>query len=36
MFDEIDTGVSGEISNKIGDIMREIMGLENKSFDKIS
>ena len=24
MFDEIDTGVSGEISNKIGDIMREM------------
>ena len=24
MFDEIDTGVSGEISNKIGDIMKEM------------
>ena len=24
MFDEIDTGVSGEISNKMGDIMREM------------
>jgi DNA repair protein RecN (Recombination protein N) len=24
MFDEIDTGVSGEVSNKIGDIMKEM------------
>jgi DNA repair protein RecN (Recombination protein N) len=24
MFDEIDTGVSGEISNKMGDIMKEM------------
>ena len=24
MFDEIDTGVSGEISNKMGDIMLEM------------
>lgn len=26
MFDEIDTGVSGEISNKMGDIMQEMSG----------
>ncbi len=26
MFDEIDTGVSGEISNKMGDIMKQMSG----------
>ncbi|MEE9363344.1 MAG: DNA repair protein RecN [Cellulophaga sp.] len=26
MFDEIDTGVSGEVSNKMGDIMKEMSG----------
>jgi DNA repair protein RecN (Recombination protein N) len=26
MFDEIDTGVSGEISNRMGDIMKQMSG----------